>query len=177
MVIIHYVHYTVIFFSTSLQVWITYSQAFFILLTWLMTLRKTSEVKPCQMMCLAYDNICNVDRLKIARKQLPLPAPLNTVWLELNKVIDSFHLPNYKQPCHVKYSPVSLKEKFPHANTEAGEQTFVWLGRFKRIVCSMNKVHHLFYMHRMIRRRNQYTAKCYRNGKKPILPKAKCAWT
>ena len=34
----------------------------------------------------------------------------------------------------------------------------------------MNKIHHLFYLHRMVVKRNAYTEKCYRNGKKPILP-------
>ncbi len=57
--------------------------------------------------------------------------------------------------------------------TQAGEQTFVWLGRFKHIVCAMNKLHHLFYMHRMIRQRNQYTTKCYLHGRKLILHKVK----
>ena len=85
-----------------------------------------------------------------------------------------FHLPNHVNPeCHTLYSPRRLKEKCPDANTQAGEQMFVWLGRFKHILCAMNKQHHLFYLHRMVRRRNAYTVKCYKAGKKPILPRSK----
>ena len=45
-----------------------------------------------------------------------------------------------------------------------------WLARLKNIVCAMNKTHHLFYLHYMVRSRNSYTAKCYANGRKPVLP-------
>ena len=76
--------------------------------------------------------------------------------------------PEYK----VKYSLDEIKAANPHYNTEAGEQTFIWVARFKHILCSMNKIHHLFYLHRMIRRRNEYTEKCYKLGKKPVLPHA-----
>ena len=126
-------------------------------------------------MYLAYDNMCNLCKLRVTREPLPLPAPLDRAWLELNKVIDSFHLPNHVDPrCRQLYSPDGLKEAHPHINTQAGEQTFVWLSRFKYILCAMNKTHHFFYLHRMvIRRRNAYSAKCYKNGRKPILPKSK----
>ena len=125
-------------------------------------------------MYLAYDNMCNVNRLKVARAALPLPPPMDKAWLNIEKIIDTFHLPNHVNPeCHTLYSPQRLKEKCPDANTQAGEQTFVWLGRFKHILCAMNKQHHLFYLHRMVRRRNAYTVKCYKAGKKPILPRSK----
>ena len=55
----------------------------------------------------------------------------------------------------------------------AAEQTFVWLSRFKKILCAMPKVHHLFYLHRMVKHRNAYTTACYKYGKKPLLPKAR----
>ena len=145
------------------------SQVFFILLTWLFSLIENSNVKP-ENMYLAYDNMC---RLKTSQRKLPLNPPFQEAWLHLNKIIDSFHLVNHVNPeCHSKYSPEPLKDKYPHANTQAGEQTFVWMGRFKHIICAMNKTHHMFYLHRMIRRRNGYTEKCYRNGRKPILPKS-----
>ena len=146
---------------------------FFILLTWLFSLIESSNVKP-EDMYLAYDNMCNVCRLKASQKKLPLDPPLQEAWLKLRKIIDSFHLVNHINPeCHTKFSPQQLKDKHPHANTQAGEQTFVWMGRFKHIVCAMNKTHRMFYLHRMIRRQNKYTEKCYRNGRKPILPKGK----
>ena len=151
------------------------SQVFFIVLTWLIALLQSS-VKPeeVQSINLAYDNMCNLYRLKVARKPLPLKPPLDRAWLRMNKIIDSFHLRNHVNPeCHTTFSPQALKEIHPNANTQAGEQTFVWMARYKNIVCAMNKTHHLFYLHRMIRRRNNYTAKCYANGRKPVLPRVK----
>ena len=115
--------------------------------------------------------MCNLCRLKVARKPLALKAPLDHGWLCINKIIDSFHLRNHINPeCHTSFSPQKLKEIHPDANTQAGEQTFVWMARFKNIVCAMNKAHHL---HCMVRKRNSYTAKCYANGKKPVLPQVK----
>ncbi|XP_064384365.1 uncharacterized protein LOC135333325 isoform X3 [Halichondria panicea] len=150
-------------------------QVFFILIKWLQTLSQQPNYQflPTAMY-LAYDNMCNVNRLKVARAALPLPPPMDKAWLNIEKIIDTFHLPNHVNPeCHTLYSPQRLKEKCPDANTQAGEQTFVWLGRFKHILCAMNKQHHLFYLHRMVRRRNAYTVKCYKAGKKPILPRSK----
>ena len=66
-----------------------------------------------------------------------------------------------------------IKRDSPDANTQAGEQTFVWMARFKNIVCAMNKAHRLFYLQCMERKRNSYIAKCYTNGKKPVLPRVK----
>ena len=123
---------------------------------------------------LAYDNMCNVCRLKVAKNDLPLSAPMDRAWLKVRKIIDMFHLKNHSNPvCHTLYSPLEMKEKHPSYNTQAGEQTFVWIGKFKNIVCAMSKTHHLFYIHRMVRHRNKYTEKCYMYGKKPILPTIK----
>ena len=103
-----------------------------------------------QAMYLAYDNMCNLCRLKVARKPLPLTPPLDHAWLHIRKIIDSFHLRNHVNPeCHTTFSPQGLKENHPNANTQAGEQTFIWMAHFK------------------------YTAKCYANGRKPVLPRAK----
>ena len=118
--------------------------------------------------------MCGLQRLRIARQPLPFNPPFDRLWMTINKIIDSFHLPNHNDPqCREKYNPDSIKAENPAFNTQAGEQTFVWAGRFRHILCAMNKTHHLFYLHRMIRRRNAYTAKCYKFGKKPILPKLK----
>ena len=149
------------------------SQVFFILVTWSLALLQTHSVDT-KKYYLAYDNMCNLCNLQVAQKPLPLPPPFDKVWLNMNKIIDTFHLRNHTNPlCHTTYSPRPLKEAHPSFNTQAGEQTFTWLGRFKHIVCSMTKTHHLFYLHRMVRRRNLYTAKCYRHGRKPILPKSR----
>ena len=146
------------------------SQVFFILLTWLMALMQSSISIQPRSINLAYDNICNLCRLNVARQSLPLAPPFDNMWLE---VIDMFHLRNHISQCQSKYSAQRLKDQHPHYNTQAGEQTFVWLSRYKHIVCAMTKTHHLFYLHRMVRRRNYYTAKCYSYGRKPVLPKAK----
>ena len=144
---------------------------FLILLQWLLTL--VQRPNPPSEVVLAYNNMCNLAKLKIARNPLPLPLPLADVWMNVIKIIDTFHFKNHISPkCRDEFSPHKVESDHPDYSTQAGEQTFVWVGRFRHILCSMNKTHHLFYLHRMVRRRNKYTAKCYKNGKKPILPKS-----
>lgn len=116
--------------------------------------------------------MCNIERMHVARKPLPLPPPMDKAWMNVDKVIDVFHFGNHVSPqCKERFSPAKLKEENPDFNTQAGEQTFIWVSRFQHILCSMPKNHHLFYLHRMVLRRNTYTAKCYKRNKKPILPK------
>lgn len=43
-------------------------------------------------------------------------------------------------------------------------------GKFKKIANSMTKLHCMFFVHRMILRRNRYTAKCRRENRTPLLP-------
>lgn len=168
------IHFKILFRSEST------SQVFFILLTWLNALLGNGSLDPTSLkdIYIAYDNMCNLCKLKVANKPLPLPPPMDQIWLNVNKIIDAFHLSNHISPiCHTKFSPAKMKSEHPHYNTQAGEQTFVWMGRFKNICCAMNKSHHLFYLHRMVRRRNRYTEKCYLYGRKPILPAIKKNWT
>uniref|UniRef100_A0A1X7SE34 Uncharacterized protein n=1 Tax=Amphimedon queenslandica TaxID=400682 RepID=A0A1X7SE34_AMPQE len=76
---------------------------------------------------------------------------LKYIWKDINKIIDSLHMKNHVDPkCKELYDPERLKEKHPDLNTMACEQTFAWLSRYKKIVCSMPKVHHHFYLYRMI---------------------------
>ena len=96
--------------------------------------------------------------------------------LNLNKAIDGLHLRNHKNESrHKNYNPSRIAEMYPDLaeskNTMAAEQTFVWLGRLKKIMSSMGKTHHLFYLHRMVQRRNRYTSHCYKQKRKPLLPK------
>ena len=122
-------------------------------------------------MILAYDNMCNLCHLQVSQVPLPFPPPFDKMWLNLEKIIHSFHIRNHISPeCLRKYSPENVKQEHKYFNMQAGEQTFVWVSRYKHILCAMNKVHHLFYVHRMIQRRNKYTSKCYKHGRKPILP-------
>ena len=74
---------------------------------------------------LAYDNMCNLERLKVAKTPLPLPPPLDKLWLNVNKVLDVFHFQNHvSHECREKFPPAKLKEKHPEFNNQAGELTF-----------------------------------------------------
>ena len=59
-----------------------------------------------------------------------------------------------QQSCNTKLHPDNIYKQHPElkgtGNTQAAEQTFVWLGRYKKIVWSITKVHHLFYVHHKI---------------------------
>ena len=83
--------------------------------------------------------MCNLDKIAACQNELPLPEPYNTMWFEINKVIDGLHLRNHKgEHCHSKYNPSKIAETHPElegtANTMAAEQTFVWLSRFKKVL-------------------------------------------
>jgi len=149
------------------------SQVFYILLQWLLSLvQSTGDTHSIPPVILAYDNMCNLARLNAARTPLPFPPPLDQMWLKTTKIIDTFHVRNHiSEDCKRLFSPAKVKQQYPNMNTQAGEQTFTWLYHFRHILCVMPKVHHLFYLHRIVIRRNKYTGKCYRHGKKPILPK------
>ena len=137
---------------------------------------RLQEVPPDQwsQIFIAYDNMCNVDRLKAAKKDLPFPKPFNKLWERIRKIIDTFHLKNHKrEQCHKVYNPKLLKDTHPLYNTQSCEQTFAWIGRFHRILSAMPKVHNNFFLHRLIQRRNDYNAFCYGHGRKPILPNVK----
>ena len=148
------------------------SQVFMIILSWLFNIQKDINPTDWTKMFLAYDNMCHLDGMRASKN--PLPSPWDKSWISVTKIIDSLHINNHKDAsCKEKYDPAILKRELPDGNTMAAEQTFVWLSRFKKIVCAMPKVHHLFYLHRMVKYRNHYTMVCYKNGKKPLLPKAR----
>ena len=65
--------------------------------------------------------------------------------VESRKIIDVFHFGNHiSEDCRKRFCPNKVKEDHPSFNTQAGEQTFVWVSRFRHILCSMNKTHHFF---------------------------------
>ena len=120
---------------------------------------------------LSYDNMCHLNNLKVARSPLPLLGHLSHIWIDVKKIIDTLHISNHKdQLCH---KLDQLKRENPDMNTMCCEQTFAWLSRYKRILTSMPKTHHHFYLHRMVRRRNNYIEQCYTNRRRPILPSIK----
>jgi hypothetical protein len=123
---------------------------------------------------MSYDNICHVDELKLLANRLALPAPYDEVWLSIQKVIDPLHIRNHKRPkCKQLYNPEKVKEAIPEANLMCAEQTFAWMGRYKKIFNSMTKTHFHFMLHRLVKERNSYTTHCYKANKKPLLPSAK----
>ena len=72
-----------------------------------------------------------------------------------------------------RYHPKKVLEANPNYNFMIAEQTFAWLSRYKKIVCSMDKLHHLFFLHRIITRRNKHSYLCITTGRKVLLPKSK----
>lgn len=123
---------------------------------------------------IAYDNMCQLNNLRVARQPLPLPDELKFIWMDVNKVIDYFHIKNHcDTSCKKKYSTETLRKANPDVNTMAAEQTFGWLSRHKKILCAMPKIHFHFYLHRMVKRRNKYISYCYANGLRVVAPKPK----
>ena len=149
-------------------------QVFLFILAWLYLTLQRVPVHLWGNICLAYDNMCGLMRLKAAQTVLPLPPPFHSMWTSITKVIDTLHIRNHVNPtCQRELHPDKIGLVHPDLkdtkNTQAAEQTFIWLGRFKKIVCSMSRTHHLFYIHRMVKHRNIYTARCYKEGRKPLL--------
>ena len=104
---------------------------------------------------LSYDNLCNLDRLHVAKKPLPITYPYSHLWLSITRVIDKLNLMNHvNASCRELYNPDALKDRFTHLNTPVAEQTFVWAARFKKILGAMPKSHFLFFYHRTITQRN-----------------------
>ena len=102
------------------------SQVFLILLQWLLSLSKSGY--DVSKVTLAYDNMCNIERMNVTKMPLPLPPPMDTLWMNIGKIIDVFHFGNHVSPeCKERFSPAKLKESNPNFNTQAGEQTFVWV--------------------------------------------------
>ena len=74
------------------------------------------------------------------------------------QVVDLFHFPNHTDSeCKRKYSPDAIRKKEEHKdwNMMCAEQTFVWL--IRKMMCAMNKTHHMFFLHRIIVHRNDST--------------------
>ena len=117
------------------------AQVFFLTLLWMVTEFGRLGREAWRNITLSYDNMCNLDSLKVACSPLPLPGDLKYIWQDIGKVIDDLHIKNHKNPkCHEKYSTETLREQLPKANTIACEQTFAWLSRYKMILCAMVRI-------------------------------------
>jgi hypothetical protein len=117
---------------------------------------------------LCLDNMCQLDGLNASKGDLPLPPPFHQIWQRIKKIIDRLHLRNHKrEKCKLDYNPDKVLP--PGYNTMVAEQTFAWFSRFKKNANSMNQVHHLFFIHRNMKRRNKYTLRCRKRGQDPVL--------
>ena len=147
---------------------------FLLVLVWMIAALGKLTREERKKVVLSYDNMCHLDNLRVAKKVLPLPGDLKYLWLDIKKIIDTLHTRNHKdRRCHQLYNPDELKQQNPTFNTMSCEQTFAWISRFKKILAAMQKTHHHFYLHRMVKRRNKYISFCYRNGRRPVQPKVK----
>ena len=123
---------------------------------------------------LSYNNMCHIDELKLLHVKLNLTEPFCNMWQKINKVIDDLHIRNHTRPsCKTLYNPDQVKTLYPEANTMQCEQTFAWLARYKKILNSTSKVNFHFMLHRLVVGRNSYTERCYKEGRRPLLPSAK----
>ena len=150
------------------------TQVAMILIAFLCEVLKDVKPELWSKMYLSYDNMCNVDRLKLLKEALPLAGKFSEIWLRIGKVIDPLHIKNHKRPeCKTLYPPEKVRQDWPEANLMVAEQTFCWMGRFKKILNSMGKNHFHFVLHRLVKKRNKYTEYCHEVGKYPLLPSAK----
>ena len=123
---------------------------------------------------LSYDNMCHIDELNLLNKPLALSEPYKNMWQKIQKVIDPLHIKNHtRKQCKTLYNPQKVTEKYKDGNMMQCEQTFAWLGRYKKILNSTPKTHFHFILHRLVVGRNKYTERCYQDGKRPLLPSAK----
>ena len=116
----HYTEYTCsLFFSSESP-----TQAFLVTTLWLY--RKFIGMKESHTdddieealssICLAYDNMCHMDGLRMASLDLPLCKPFDKAWKQITKVIDRLHLRNHVDSrCKEMYDP---EKKFLQALTQ-----------------------------------------------------------
>ena len=89
-------------------------------------------------MFLFYDNMCNLERLKLwSASDFNQETKLGvTVFNKIKKGVDALHIANHvRDKCRNDY-PIVIKQYrdlFPNGNTQAAEQTFFWLGKFKKM--------------------------------------------
>ena len=106
------------------------AQVFLIVLVWMLSAfaKMTQESRK---IILSYDNMCQLNNLKVARKPLPLPGNFSNMWLDVKKIIDTLHIHNHKdERCRELYSPDNVIKENSQMNTMCCEQTFAWLSRY-----------------------------------------------
>jgi len=123
--------------SECIYYWVNYllyyrsegpAQVFLIVLIWLLSAIGHLPRRAWQNTIIAYDNMCHLDNLAVAKKPLPLPGPQKYIWKDVRKTIDCLHIRNHKdERCKVKYNPKDIKRENPDFNTNCSELTFAWL--------------------------------------------------
>ena len=123
--------------------------------------------------CLHYDNMCNVLRTKASKTPLNLPKPYDKMWLSITKLIDTFHVKNHvRKECQTTLHPRNFSTVHPelsYRNTQVGEQTFIYLGRFAKMFSSMTKRHFNFHFHRLVLARNDYISRWNKFKRPPLV--------
>ena len=62
------------------------TQVFIILLHWLFENLSSIPEDQWSEVIIAYDNMCQLDSLQIAKNPLPLPSPFDKMWMAVQKV-------------------------------------------------------------------------------------------
>ena len=93
-------------------------------------------------------------------ENLPLPGKFATMWQNVPKMVDGLHTSNHRREiCETDFHPKRFKEANPDLtpNSMAAEQTFAWMGRYKKQICSLPKLQQMFMMHRLCKRQINFS--------------------
>lgn len=111
------------------------TQAFLVLILWLYRKFKplldaglTAEQldEKISHTVIAYDNMCHVDGLKLAKLDLPFQKPFDKMWQRVVKVIDHLHIRNHKMTNAKQF--ITLMENYLQ-NTTPWQQSRRMCGR------------------------------------------------
>ena len=91
------------------------SQIFVFLINFLRHKLKDVPADQWNQVFVAYDNMCNVDRMKAAKEDLPFEAPFNKQWISISKIIDVFHLKKKGQSVIVNIIQRHLRRFIQHS--------------------------------------------------------------
>ncbi len=72
------------------------AQVFLIVLVWLLSALGHLPRRVWKNTIIAYDNMCHLDNLSVAKKPLPIPGPQKYIWQDVRKTIDCLHIRNHK---------------------------------------------------------------------------------
>ena len=103
--------------------------------------------------------MCHLNNLNVAKSPLPLPRDLQYIWSDIRKVIDDLHLKNHRDPtCKEKYNIESIWQPSIQILTPCpvNKRLLGWAGLRKFYMWCHAKTHFHFYLHRMVKRRNEY---------------------